>query len=436
MEKLDPRKKHEHLYQPSTKKVEVVDVPPLPLSDKAAAYLQRLCVEIPSRRVGSEGNRAATDFFAGVVASFGFETECPQFDCIDWIQEGADLTINGVPLEAFVGPYSLGCHVRAPLAVVSTVEELEAAEVSDKIVLLRGDVAKEQLMPKNFPFYNPDHHRRIIQLLETKKPRAIIAATSRDLEMVGSTYPFPLFEDGDFDIPSVYMTDEEGNRLTQHAGQEVSLESRAQRVPAKGCNVIARKGADPNRRVVLFAHIDARIGTPGASDNASGVVVMLLLAELLADYAGDLGLEMVAMNGEDYYSNPGEQQWLTLNAGRFDEILLGINVDDVGYYKGKVAYSLYNCPSELASAIHDVVSGYGDLIEGEPWYQGDHGLFLINRRPALALTSERLMELMAEITHTPKDTPEILDPAKLVHVAAALRDLLLRLDEQLAKTAV
>jgi aminopeptidase YwaD len=301
------------------------------------------------------------------------------------------------------------------------------------MILLRGDIAKEQLMPKNFPFYNPDHHQRIIQSLETKKPRAIIAATSRDLEMVGSMYPFPLFEDGDFDIPSVYMTDEEGSRLAQHAGpeDEVSLDSRAQRIPAKGCNVIARKGANPHRKVVLFAHIDARMSSPGANDNASGVIVLLLLAELLADYAGNLGIEMVAMNGEDYYSNPGEQQYLTINAGKFDEIVLGINLDDVGYYKGNVAYSLYDCPSELARSIHKVFSGYKELVEGEPWYQGDHGLFLMNQRPALAITSELLMELMREITHTPKDRPEIVEPTRLVHLAFALRDLLLHLDQQL-----
>ena len=40
------------------------------LSEKADAYLQRLCVEIESRRVGSPGNRAATDLFAGVARSF------------------------------------------------------------------------------------------------------------------------------------------------------------------------------------------------------------------------------------------------------------------------------------------------------------------------------------------------------------------------------
>jgi aminopeptidase YwaD len=69
------------------------------------------------------------------------------------------------------------------------------------------------------------------------------------------------------------------------------------------------------------------------------------------------------------------------------------------------------------------------MVEGEPWYQGDHGLFLMNQRPALAITSELVMELMAEITHTPKDRPETVDAAKLVHVAMALRDLLLHLDD-------
>lgn len=401
------------------------------LTEKAQGYLQRLCVDIPSRRVGSQGNRAATDFFAGVMASFGFATESPQFDCMDWRRGDVQLTVGGVPFEAFISPYSLGCHARAPLVVASTDEELEAAQASGKIILLRGEVAKEQLMPKNFPFYNPDRHKHIIQWLEAKRPQAIIAATARDVQMVGSQYPFPLFEDGDFDIPSVYMTDVEGDRLALHAGEEVSLESRAERIPSQGCNVIARKGAHPDRRVVLFAHIDARMDSPGAGDNASGVIALLLLAELLADYAGNLGLELAALNGEDYYANPGELQYLAMNEGKFSEIILGINLDDVGYTKGKVAYSLYDCPADIAGAVRTTFSAYDGMVEGEPWYQGDHGLFLMNQRPALAITSELLVELMTEITHTPKDRPEMVDTAKLVHVAMALRDLLLHLDGRL-----
>jgi aminopeptidase YwaD len=283
-------------------------------------------------------------------------------------------------------------------------------------------------MPKDFPFYNPDEHKRIVHLLETKKPLAIVAATSRDPALAGGVYPFPLIEDGDFDIPSVYMTDREGDRLATHAGSRISLDIKAERIPSSGCNVIARKGADPNRRVVLFAHIDAKDNTPGAIDNAAGVVVLLLLAELLADYSGNLGLELVALNGEDYYSAPGEQQYVRLNAGRFAEITLGVNVDAAGYVQGDTAYSLYDCPVDIADLVRQSFAAQPDMVEGELWYQSDHGLFIQHHRPALAITSERFNELTTYITHTPKDSPEIVDMNKLVSIALALRDLLLSLN--------
>ncbi|TAK30782.1 MAG: M28 family peptidase [Chloroflexota bacterium] len=403
------------------------------LAEKADAYLRELCLHIPGRSVGSKGNQAATDFFANAVAPFGFETESPMFECIEWASDGVSLEAGSASFEAFASPYSLGCRISAPLVVVSTVGELETAEVAGRIILLRGDIAKEQLMPKNFPFYNPDSHKRIIQLLEAKKPSAIIAATSRDPEMVGALYPFPLIEDGDFDIPSVYMTEEEGVRLAACSGGETSLESKASRIPARACNVIASKGiaskgSNLSRRVVLFAHIDAKHGTPGALDNASGVVVLLLLARLLENYSGTLGVEIVALNGEDYYSSPGEQQYLAINAGRFAEIALGVNLDGVGYRLGDTAYSMYDCPPAIADTIHALFSKREGMVEGQPWYQGDHGLFLMNQTPALALTSERLAELLAEVIHTPQDSIDMVNTTKLVEVAVALRDLVMLLD--------
>ncbi|HEX6304436.1 MAG TPA: M28 family peptidase [Anaerolineales bacterium] len=398
------------------------------LSTKAGAYLRKLCLEIPNRRVGSQGNQEATGFFAGVMASFGFEVESPEFDCMDWTQEGAQLTVAGAAYEVQPSPYSLGCRARAPLVAASTLDELQQLQCGGKILLLSGDLTREHLMPKNFTFYNPEEHQHIIRLLEAKQPQAIIAATSRDPGMAGAMYPFPLIEDGDFDIPSVYMKDVNGDRLAVYTGKDVFLESRARRIPAKGCNVVARKGGDPNLRVVLFAHIDAKIGTPGAIDNASGIVTLLLLAELLQDYSGEMGIEIMALNGEDYYSVPGEMLFLSQNAGKFEQILLGVNLDGAGYHRGKTAFSLYNPPAEIAEVVRDVFAGYASMVEGEQWYQSDHSLFVMNGRPALAITSDAFMELSSEITHTPEDKPEIVAVEKLVDIALALRDMLQRLD--------
>jgi aminopeptidase YwaD len=394
------------------------------LKKRAGSYLQRLCEQIPSRCVGSRGNRDATDFFARQMESFGFQVELPQFACMDWTQQGASLSVGGKPVEAQVSPYTLGGRFEAPLAAVSSLPELEALEADDSILLVRGELAREQLMPKNFTFYNPDEHKHIIRLLEEKKPQAVIAATSRNPEMTGAVYPFPLIEDGDFDIPSVYLTEEVGVELANLAGERVALDIRAQRSLAQGCNVIARKGKGFQKRVVCFAHIDSKQGTPGALDNASGVAILLVLAELLRNYDGDLGIELVALNGEDYYSNPGEMLYLNTNKDRFDEILIGINMDGVGYREGGTAYSLYGCPEELADRLREVFSQCEGIVEGESWVQGDHMLFVINQRPALALTSTEVLSLMNEIVHTPEDRVSIVDPGKLVLAAQALHALL------------
>ncbi|HUW10422.1 MAG TPA: M28 family peptidase, partial [Anaerolineae bacterium] len=273
-----------------------------------------------------------------------------------------------------------------------------------------------------------DRHQSIIHLLEEKRPRAIVAATSRNPELAGGVYPFPLIEDGDFDIPSVYMTEEEGHRLVERAGEEVSLVIKAERSPARGNNIFARKGAAEGPRVVLCAHIDSKDDTPGAVDNSSGVVVLLLLAELLVEYSGDLGVEIVAFNGEDYYSAPGQVLYLRENADKLSEVVLAINIDVAGYYEGNTAYSLYDCPEEIAASIPKVFSVLEDSVEGERWYQSDHSIFIQHEVPALAITSDRFMELSTYVTHTPQDSPEIVDCAKLASVALALRDLLLELN--------
>lgn len=397
------------------------------LSKRAEAYLQRLCLEIPHRRLGSEGNRAATAFFAETVASFGFSTECAEFDCLDWSHGEARLVAGGKSYEALISPYSLGCDVSAPLVVASAVDELERVAAGDKVLLMRGDLAKEQLMPKNFPFYNPEQHQKILNLLEAKNPAAIVAATSRNPELAGGMYPFPLIEDGDFDIPSVYTTDDEGKRLAEHAGREVSLAIEAERLPAKGYNVIARRAPDSGQRVVLCAHIDAKEGTPGALDNATGVAILLLLAELLQDYDGEMGIEIVPMNGEDHYSAAGQILYLRENADTLRRVVLAINMDAAGYHEGDTAYSLYGCPDEIASSIREAFSKQDGMVEGEQWYQGDHSIFVQHQVPALAITSEQLLELMTQVTHTMGDRPEIVDYNKLAAVALALRRLLLNL---------
>ena len=317
------------------------------LDSSASRYLHELCVKIPSRRVGSQGNQHATAFFKSVLQHFNFRVESQPFDCIDQRLGEIRLSAGGRDFEAFISPYTLACDVSAELAVVATIDELETADVHGKILLLRGEIAKEQIMPKNFVFYNPEEHQRIYRLLEEKQPAAIISATTRNPELAGAVYPFPMFEDGDFDIPSAYMTDMEGEKLADFAGSEVTLKMDAERIPSTAENISAIKGNEADKRIVVCAHIDAKPGSPGAVDNGGGTVVLMLLAELLKDYQGKKTIEILALNGEDYYSVGGQMEYLRRHQGKMDQIGLAVNLDGVGFAGHATGLSFYECSDEF-----------------------------------------------------------------------------------------
>jgi aminopeptidase YwaD len=376
--------------------------------------------------VGSEGNREATRFFAEEIARYGWDTEVQAFEAIDWKDGGAELAVKGERFDVLVSPYSLGFAGTGVLAAASTVDELDRLEVRGKILLLHGEIAQEQLMPKNFVFYNPEEHRRIIAALEQGQPLAIVAATGRNPSLAGGVYPFPLIEDGDFDIPSVYMTEEEGRKLLPFSGETVRLVSRSERIPGKGYNVIARKGNPAGERVILSAHIDTKKGTPGAIDNGTGVVVLLLLAELLGDYRGERLLEIVPFNGEDYYAAPAQMLYLKEYLPKYERVLLNINIDGAGYKDGISAFSFYNLPEDLLRKARAIVEAYPGIKEGGQWYQGDHTMFLQQGIPAMAVSSEWFSDNIDDqhITHTPRDRYEIVDHAKVVEIASALKAFL------------
>jgi aminopeptidase YwaD len=280
-------------------------------------------------------------------------------------------------------------------------------------------------MPKNFIFYNPDHHKRIYALLEEKKPAAIIAATEKNPELAGALYPFPLIEDGDFDIPSVYCASSTGSEIALNTGKKFRLSIDARRIPATACNVLAAKNRTASHKIVILAHIDAYWCTPGAVDNASGVTVLLLLAEMLRDYNRNLCVEIIAVNGEDYYSAGGEMDYLRRYGHDMSRIALAVNIDGAGYRKGKTAYSLYACQEDITRLVKGVFSHHEGLVEGVQWPQSDHSMFVQRGIPAIAMTTEEFVEVSSTIAHTPVDTPDLIDYKKLVEVAHALYDLIM-----------
>ena len=401
------------------------------MKSKCREYLKTLCLDIPERPTGSEGNRHATSFFIEQVRRYGWEVESHKFNAQDWHHEGAELTVGDYAVEVFPSPYSMGCKLDGELVVAGTLRELKETDCQGMILLLHGELAKEQLMPKNFVFYNPEQHQAIIRTIESKEPAALLCATSRNAALAGGVYPFPLIEDGDFDIPSVYIKEEIGAELIDHSGARVHLVSHAVRTVAESYHVIARKGEDQNQRIVITAHIDSKKGTPGAIDNGTGVIVLLLLAELLSDYRDEPLIEIVPFNGEDYYAASGQMLYLEQNQNKFNNILLNINIDGAGYHQGPSAFSPFDLPNSLKLILESVIEGSESIVEGVPWYQGDHSIFLQQGVPAVAISSKWFIDHVdqQDITHTPKDHPDIVDCQRVVEISLAIQQIVHRIAE-------
>lgn len=393
------------------------------LTGRAAAHVETLCGVVPDRHVGSAGNDAAVDYFEGVARSFGWEVGSEGFECLEWEYGDSWIEVDGARVALNPGPYSLALNGTAPLAVVSTVEELEAGDFSGAVLLLTGPITAEQLMPKNFSFYNPDSHKRVYAALERQAPAVVIAATTRNPEAAGAVYPFPLIEDGDFDIPNAFLTRDDAEPLLGRAGALSTVHLDSRRIPARGRQIIARKRGAGDGRIVVFAHIDGRKGIPAALDNASGAASLLVLAELLEHYRGRHSVEIVPLNGEDYYGANGQNIWMRENRDRLGEIVLGMNADDAGHVGAGTYVSFYGCPPETDALVRGLFARYPGFGEGPQWPQGDHSLFAFNGVPAIAFTADDFMDTFRNITHTPKDRPELVDPGIVADVARFMADV-------------
>lgn len=400
------------------------------LIEKAKLHLYVLCSEIGERRVGSEANREATTYVENFLRKSGWQTDVTELSVIDWQTNGATLTCRSQSFEVFSSDYSLGCSVEGELLAIKTLTQLGNMCIRDKIILLYGEIATQQIAPKYFPFWNPVEHQHLISILEEGHPKALICATGRNSATAGGAYPFPLFEDGDFDVPSVFMKDIESERLLAHVGQRVKLNSLATRIPETAFNVIGRReNNNMKKRIVITAHIDTKIGTPGAIDNGTGVTVLLLLAELLKDYPSKYSIELVFFNGEDYYGASGQVKYIEQNAGRFSDIFLNINIDGAGYKDGFSCFSLLELSEEMLDIMHEVLWNTPELVEGLPWYQGDHSLFLQQGCPAVAVSSQLFIENMdcQEITHTSKDNLTIVNYERVAECALGIVELIHKL---------
>lgn len=372
-------------------------------------HLQTL-VGLGPRPISSPANQAAADYICEAFCATGLEVEEQSYATTAWEHRSTYLERNGIKLDCAANAFSLSCDVTGPVVPAASLAELEAAPAQGKVLLLYGDLTRAPLAAKSW-FLRDERDARFFELLEATQPAAILAPPT------STAYFGQLTEDWELDLPAATVPADGTLVLLREPQIPVHLSIDARRVPAVARNIVARTPGIPARRLVLCAHFDTKINTPGATDNATGVSALLSLAESLPR---DLpfGLEFIAFNGEEYLPL-GDDEYVRRSQTYFEEILACINMDGAGAVLGTNNITAISCPPELDAAIKSVAGGFPGVVWVEPWPESNHSTFSFRGIPAIPIGSTG----MRGLAHSVQDTFEQVSPAKLEEVTALVKEL-------------
>ena len=193
-------------------------------------------------------------------------------------------------------------------------------------------------------------------------------------------------------------------------------------------NIVGKIEGNSNNAVVISAHFD-HIGIQdgkiirGAIDNASGVSVLLDLAEILNNKysVNEPAFDIIfcAFNGEEC-GLTGSEKFIEDINGKYDN-LININIDSVGYKDGgKVTFLDRNTDTSLYEPMKEVIENNGLEVELNTGLKGTADSVEFDRAGISAICI--IDENVKEVIHTENDTPELIDYDRLDKVVKSVDD--------------
>ncbi|MEW6405669.1 MAG: M20/M25/M40 family metallo-hydrolase, partial [Chloroflexota bacterium] len=376
----------------------------------AFQHLQTL-VGLGPRPIASPANQAAADYIREGFCAARLEVEEQPYACTAWEHRFTSLELDGEMLDCAANAFSLPCDVTAPVIPVASLADLEVAPAKGKILLLYGDLARTPLAAKSW-FLRDERDAHIFDLLLALEPTAMLAPPT------ATDYFCHLTEDWELDLAAATVPADVALHLLHTPEKPLHLVIDARRTPATARNIVARTRSTTERRLVLCAHFDTKINTPGATDNAGGVAALLSLAERLPR---DLpfGLEFIAFNGEEYLPL-GDDEYIRRSEGYFGNILACINMDGAGAALGTNNVTAVSCSPDLEAKIKAVAQQFSGVVWVDPWPESNHSTFSFRGIPAIPIGSTG----MRALAHSVNDTVDQVSMAKLEEVIALATALL------------
>lgn len=214
---------------------------------------------------------------------------------------------------------------------------------------------------------------------------------------------------------------------------------------------ITRQGRRrPDQFLLIGAHYDSVIGSPGANDNGSGVATLLELSRLFTRLTPDISVRFVAFVNEEppffMWKQMGSLVYARMARGRGDKIRLMVSLETIGYFRNEpgsqhypplfrifhpdrgdfIAFVSNLASRRLMRRAAAAFRAHSDfpleqtaapaLVPGVAW--SDHFSFWRQRYRAFMVTDTAFYRY--PYYHTADDTPEKLDYAALARVNMGL----------------
>lgn len=207
-------------------------------------------------------------------------------------------------------------------------------------------------------------------------------------------------------------------------------------------NVIYRYRQDVKNRVMISAHWDTRPVAdldpfdpdrpiPGANDGASGVAVLIHIAELLNDFPPKIGIDLAFWDGEDS-GRPSHPEEFAQGSWFYSMNTIepvpqkGILIDMIGDADLKIYYELYSLKfaPKLVAEIWNIARkmGYSDIfipLQG-PMVYDDHVPLSERGIPTINIIDFQYPRPGVNYWHTHEDTPDKCSPESLEIVGSVL----------------
>ncbi len=286
------------------------------LEDLAFGYLQELAAGIGPRTSGTILEGVAAAYLAQRLERLGYN---PQLQEFSWSTPQAGLIIDEPTARAVTANILFGANpgqATAPLVFVGLArpEDIPAAGLHGKIALIeRGEIT---------------FGRKVAQVREAGALAAVI------FNNVPGRFSGTLGRPGR--IPAVSISQADGRALQELIALEepvtVSLSVLEQEIISH--NVIAELPGTGAGVIVIGAHYDTVPDSVGASDNASGMGVLLAASERAAAQEFPFTLRFIAFGAEETGLHGSNHYVDSLSPAQLDEIYLMINLDSVGSGSG------------------------------------------------------------------------------------------------------